>query len=221
MRERGRDAGRGAGAGVAPRGDAEAVRRVRGRAGGWGVRPRGEVAGVVGVGAGGVAALFGVPAAPADFFEVDVGVDAGAVAAAAAAFERADDEAARFGGGDAAEAGDGGGEVAHYVADGERAVGQQDVREVVFGEEVGGDGPGGVEAREVVAVVVEREAAALGLVLRFCVVDGVLEVDVGVNVGGAGWGSGRRGGGVALVVVVVVVEGLGWQRRGDGVGGRG
>ena len=162
-----------------------------------------------------MAPLFGVPAAPADFFEVDVAVEAAGFAAAAAAFEGADDEAARFGRGDAGEAGHGGGEVAHDVADGEGAVAEEDAGEVVFGEEAGGDGAGGVEPGEVAGVMAQREAT-LGLVLSFGVVDCILQVYVRVHVGRAGGGSGRHGGGAAFVV-----EGVGRQRRGDGVGGRG
>lgn len=203
---------------VSAAGDAETVQRV-----GWGgvldgCEVRGGVAddGPAATGSRRLPALFGVPAAPADFFEVDVAVEAAGFAAAAAAFEGADYEATGFGRGDAAETGDGGGEVSHYVADGEGAVGQKDGGEVVFGEEGGGDGAGGVEAGEVVRVVMQGEAA-LGLVLGFGVVDRVLEIYIRVDVGGSGGGSGRCGGGVAFVVV----EGLGWEGRGDGIGGRG
>ena len=87
---------------------------------------------------GGLAAPARVPAAPAHFLELYVAVWTTGFAAAAntttTAFESADDETPGFGGWDAGEAGDGGGEVAHDVADGEGTMVEEDFGEVVFGE---------------------------------------------------------------------------------------
>ena len=173
--------------------------------------------------AGGLRARFRVPAAPADFFKGDGGGGGGALVAAAvpAAFERADDEPPRFGGGDAGEARHAGRQVRHYVADGEGAVREEDAGEVVCREEGGRDGPGGVAPREQVLGRLVRERPVRGQVLRGGVLDRVLEVDVGVDVGGAR-GGGRRPGRVrALGVLALGGEGLGGERRRDGVRGRG
>jgi hypothetical protein len=69
-----------------------------------------------------LAASTRIPAAPTDFLKDDIAIDTSTLTTVASAFQGSHDKSARFGGRDARKPGDGGGEIAHDMADCQRAV---------------------------------------------------------------------------------------------------
>jgi len=141
-----------------------------------------------------------IPAPPTNLFKHHVVVDA------TTAFEGSNDQTTGFRRSDAGEARHRSGQEAHDVPDGQRTMAEENVRKVVLGQEGGRDGAMGVEAGQSPGI------DGVSLVRSSCMLDGILEVDVGVD-DGVGRRSGRGRGDLVL-------ERLRRQRRGDGRRGR-
>lgn len=128
---------------------------------------------------------------------------------AAPSLQGADDQSPRFRGRDARKAGDGRGQKSHDMADRQGAVVEQDARQMVLGQQARSNGTGRVHVRQAIRTGADH-GPMVRMVLGLGVFDGILQVQIGIEMhrSGRGWRSARHPTAVAL----------GQNGWGDGVG---
>jgi hypothetical protein len=128
----------------------------------------------------GLTTLSCIPTSPANLFELDVTIDTTSFTTTASTFERSDDYTSSFSWGNAREARDGSGQVAHNVTNSQRSVLKEDIWQVVLCEETRSDGSCSVKPGKVATASLESKAT-LRLILSLGMFDSVQEVYIRVN----------------------------------------
>lgn len=150
-----------------------------------------------------------IPSAPSNLFEYDLPVDAILLPSGAATFQCAHDESSRFRRRDPREAGNGGGQISHNMANRQGAVLEQNTRKMMLGQQARSDGPCRVHIGQAIQTTAD-DSPMVRKVLGIGVVEGILQVQIRIDMhrGGRGWRGARSTTSIAL----------GRNGRGDGIG---
>lgn len=150
-----------------------------------------------------------IPSTPPDFLKYYIPVNAALLPTAATAFQSPDYQSSGLCGRNSGEARHGACQVSHDVTDRQRSIVDQYPGEVVFGQQSRRDGSCRVQIGQTIQTTATTETV-WRLILRVGMIDGILEINVGIHVGRC-WRRWRCLGRTAF-------EDLGWKGRGDGIG---